>query len=258
MHDTAHRMGIPTHCTLLYGHVETYEERVDHLLRLRAQQDATGGFLAFIPLAFHPENTVFERRGFKFTTGRRRPEDDRGVAPAARQHPEHQGVLDHDGHADGAARAALRRERRAGHGRAREDLPGGGRDERHRAEDRRSSCASSRTRAASRCSATRSTTSCADGESAAAIVMHAESGRPAASMLGRLHLSSTGTQDGDAAERRSTVRSAWRSSRTRDERIVGGAIRIWTDRDPVPRARVTGAQLAMGSSGRVEDYPERP
>ena len=69
VHDTAHRLGIPTHCTLLYGHVETYEERVDHLLRLREQQDATGGFLAFIPLAFHPENTVFERRGFKFTTG---------------------------------------------------------------------------------------------------------------------------------------------------------------------------------------------
>jgi aminodeoxyfutalosine synthase len=69
VHDTAHKLGIPTHCTLLYGHVETYEERVDHLLRLRAQQDATGGFLAFIPLAFHPANTVFERRGFKFTTG---------------------------------------------------------------------------------------------------------------------------------------------------------------------------------------------
>src|SRR4249920_1433837 len=68
-HDTAHRLGIPTHCTMLYGHVETYEERVDHLLRLREQQDRTGGFLAFIPLAFHPENTVFERRGFKFTTG---------------------------------------------------------------------------------------------------------------------------------------------------------------------------------------------
>jgi aminodeoxyfutalosine synthase len=68
-HDTAHRLGIPTHCTILYGHVETYEERVDHLLRLRAQQDATGGFLAFIPLAFHPENTVFERRGWRHTTG---------------------------------------------------------------------------------------------------------------------------------------------------------------------------------------------
>ena len=68
-HRTAHGLGIPTHCTMLYGHVETYEERVDHLLRLRDQQDATGGFLAFVPLAFHPENTVFERRGFRFTTG---------------------------------------------------------------------------------------------------------------------------------------------------------------------------------------------
>jgi aminodeoxyfutalosine synthase len=69
IHDTAHRMGIPTHCTMLYGHVETYEERIDHLIRLREQQDRTGGFLAFIPLAFHPENTVFERRGFTFSAG---------------------------------------------------------------------------------------------------------------------------------------------------------------------------------------------
>ena len=68
-HDTAHRIGIPTHCTMLYGHVETYEERIDHLLRLRDQQDRTAGFLAFIPLAFHPENTVFERRGWRHTTG---------------------------------------------------------------------------------------------------------------------------------------------------------------------------------------------
>jgi aminodeoxyfutalosine synthase len=67
VHRTAHALGIPTHCTILYGHVETYEERVDHLLRLRALQDETGGFLAFIPLAFHPENTVFERRGWKHT-----------------------------------------------------------------------------------------------------------------------------------------------------------------------------------------------
>jgi aminodeoxyfutalosine synthase len=68
-HDTAHRLGIPTHCTMLYGHVETYEERVDHLMRLRDQQDKTGGFLAFIPLAFHPENTVFEKRGWRHTPG---------------------------------------------------------------------------------------------------------------------------------------------------------------------------------------------
>ncbi|HZT94554.1 MAG TPA: aminofutalosine synthase MqnE [Gaiellaceae bacterium] len=69
VHNTAHRLGITTQCTMLYGHVETYEERVDHLLRLREQQDRSGGFLSFIPLAFHPENTVFERRGFRFTTG---------------------------------------------------------------------------------------------------------------------------------------------------------------------------------------------
>jgi aminodeoxyfutalosine synthase len=69
VHDTAHRLGIPTHCTMLYGHVETYEERIDHLLRLRDQQDRSGGFLAFVPLAFHPANTVFERRGFTFQTG---------------------------------------------------------------------------------------------------------------------------------------------------------------------------------------------
>jgi aminodeoxyfutalosine synthase len=67
VHRTAHALGIPTHCTILYGHVETYEERVDHLLRLRRLQDETGGFLAFIPLAFHPENTVFERRGWTHT-----------------------------------------------------------------------------------------------------------------------------------------------------------------------------------------------
>jgi aminodeoxyfutalosine synthase len=68
-HRAAHGLGIPTHCTMLYGHVETYEERVDHLLRLRDLQDETGGFLCFIPLAFHPENTVFERRGWKHTAG---------------------------------------------------------------------------------------------------------------------------------------------------------------------------------------------
>src|SRR3954471_983872 len=69
VHREAHAMGMPTHCTMLYNHVETYEERVDHFLRLRDLQDETGGFLAFIPLPFHPQNTVFERRGWSFTTG---------------------------------------------------------------------------------------------------------------------------------------------------------------------------------------------
>jgi aminodeoxyfutalosine synthase len=51
---TAHRMGIPSNATMLYGHVESIEDRVDHLLRLRDLQDETGGFVTFIPLAFQP------------------------------------------------------------------------------------------------------------------------------------------------------------------------------------------------------------
>ena len=50
----AHRQGIPTNATMLYGHVESVEERVDHLMRIRALQDETGGFVTFIPLAFQP------------------------------------------------------------------------------------------------------------------------------------------------------------------------------------------------------------
>ena len=54
---TVHRFGLKSNCTMLYGHVETPEERVDHLVRLRELQDSTGGFQCFIPLAFHPANT---------------------------------------------------------------------------------------------------------------------------------------------------------------------------------------------------------
>ena len=57
VHRTAHELGIPTNATILYGHVETIEERVDHMLKLRELQDETGGFMAFIPLAFQPKNT---------------------------------------------------------------------------------------------------------------------------------------------------------------------------------------------------------
>ena len=57
IHTIAHRLGLRTNCTMLYGHVETYADRVDHLLRLRATQDETGGFQAFIPLAFQPKNS---------------------------------------------------------------------------------------------------------------------------------------------------------------------------------------------------------
>lgn len=53
----AHNLGLHTNATMLYGHIESVEERVEHLDMLRQAQDETGGFLAFIPLAFHPKNT---------------------------------------------------------------------------------------------------------------------------------------------------------------------------------------------------------
>jgi len=57
IHRAAHGLGLRSTSTMLYGHIESDEERVDHMLRLRALQDETGGFTAFIPLAFHPANT---------------------------------------------------------------------------------------------------------------------------------------------------------------------------------------------------------
>jgi aminodeoxyfutalosine synthase len=58
VHRTAHRLGLRSNCTMLYGTIETVEERVDHMLRLRALQAETGGFQTFIPLAFHPDNNA--------------------------------------------------------------------------------------------------------------------------------------------------------------------------------------------------------
>ncbi len=55
---TAHELGLHSNCTMLYGHIENDEDRVDHLLRLRALQDETNGFVTHIPLAFHPDNTA--------------------------------------------------------------------------------------------------------------------------------------------------------------------------------------------------------
>ncbi|MBI5471637.1 MAG: aminofutalosine synthase MqnE [Ignavibacteriae bacterium] len=57
VHKAAHKLGIPTNSTLLYGHIETLEERLMHMIRLREAQDETGGFLTFIPLAFQPGDT---------------------------------------------------------------------------------------------------------------------------------------------------------------------------------------------------------
>ena len=64
VHRVAHELGIPTNCTMLYGHVETAEDRIEHLTMLRSLQDDTGGFLTYIPLAYHPDhNELGEEMG---------------------------------------------------------------------------------------------------------------------------------------------------------------------------------------------------
>lgn len=65
--ETAHKVGLKSNATMLYGHIEEYWHRVDHMERLRRLQDRTSGFQAFIPLAFHPENTKIEKK--RYTTG---------------------------------------------------------------------------------------------------------------------------------------------------------------------------------------------
>jgi len=62
----AHKVGLRTNATMLYGHIESYKDRIDHLMKLRKLQDRTGGFQAFIPLAYHPKNT--EMKG-SYTSG---------------------------------------------------------------------------------------------------------------------------------------------------------------------------------------------
>ena len=56
VHETAHELGIRSNCTMLYGHVESVEDRIEHLAMLRGLQDRTNGFLAYIPLAYHPDH----------------------------------------------------------------------------------------------------------------------------------------------------------------------------------------------------------
>lgn len=63
IHRAAHQLGLKTNASMLYGHVETIEHRVDHLVQLRRLQDETGGFQAFVPLAFHPEHTPMSHMG---------------------------------------------------------------------------------------------------------------------------------------------------------------------------------------------------
>ncbi len=63
IHRIAHGLGLKTNCTMLYGHIETIEDRVDHILRLRALQDETGGFQSFVPFPLNVRNTPLEARG---------------------------------------------------------------------------------------------------------------------------------------------------------------------------------------------------
>ncbi|HEY6871991.1 MAG TPA: aminofutalosine synthase MqnE [Geobacteraceae bacterium] len=67
--EEVHREGLKSNATMLYGHLETFEERVDHMRRLRELQDRTGGFQVFIPLAFQPENTPLKLSDKKGTSG---------------------------------------------------------------------------------------------------------------------------------------------------------------------------------------------
>ena len=118
---TAHKLGFKSNATMLYGHIENDSDRVDHLLKLRALQDETGGFQTFIPLAFHPENTPLDH--LPVTTGLT---DIRQIAVSrllARQLSAHQGLLADDDAQDRADRAALRRRRPRRHRDRREDLP---------------------------------------------------------------------------------------------------------------------------------------
>ena len=61
VHRTAHELGIRTNCTMLYGHIETLDDRMEHLQQLRDLQDDTGGFLAYVPLAYHPDDNELGR-----------------------------------------------------------------------------------------------------------------------------------------------------------------------------------------------------
>ena len=61
VHRTAHRLGLHSNATMLYGHIEKPKHRIDHLIRLRTLQDETGGFQTFIPLAFHPDNSRMDQ-----------------------------------------------------------------------------------------------------------------------------------------------------------------------------------------------------
>jgi aminodeoxyfutalosine synthase len=111
IHRIAHGLGMRTNVTMLYGHIETTEERVDHLLQTRALQDDTGGLQAFIPLAFHPDNNQMRKL----------------PPPSASETLKvHQGLLDLVRRGSGADGVVVWRRRSRRHRAGRDHLPHGG------------------------------------------------------------------------------------------------------------------------------------
>jgi cyclic dehypoxanthinyl futalosine synthase len=108
--ELAHNEGLKTSCTMMYGIGETMAERVEHLLRLKAVQDRTKGFTAFICWPLQPENTP-EMSHMQKTDAVEYLRHDGLRADGARQHPEHPGELGDDGDEGGADGAALRVQR---------------------------------------------------------------------------------------------------------------------------------------------------
>ncbi len=118
VHRVAHRMGMLTNATMLYGHIETFEHRVDHLLRLRALQDETKGLQAFIPLAFHPDGN-----GMRNLPA---PTAIDALRPATRQRAARESLLGEHDTGGRANRPSIRRGRRRRDDRSRDDLSCGG------------------------------------------------------------------------------------------------------------------------------------
>ena len=157
VHRTWHKMGGRSTCTMLIGHVEKDHHRVDHLRRLRELQDETGGFTAFVTLAFHPENTKLAH--LPGPSGYDMLQDAGDCAHLSRQFRSHQGVLDSDGHEAGAGVVELRRGRHRRHDHRGKDLSHGRREDAASRWGGRNWCAPSAKRAASRCSGIRCTES---------------------------------------------------------------------------------------------------
>ena len=130
VHRVAHRLGLRSNCTMLYGHIESAEERVDHMLRLRALQDETGRLPDLHPAGVSPrQQRAHEAAG---TDRRRGSAHLRRRAPPAPQHPAPQGLLDHAGDQDGPDRALVRRRRFRRHRPGRAHLPHGRRGDARR------------------------------------------------------------------------------------------------------------------------------